>query len=176
LLRRQSGQHQRMKRDTPLGALARGLLAGATGTAAMTAAQQLSSRLHPNDNSEPRSGDPWGQAPAPAKAAKRVLERVFHLRVPASRIGLLTHTTHWLYGIGWGAIYGLVQEIVIAPPVRHGLLFGSGVWGASYLQLVPMGIYEPPWRYPVRMLALDASYHLVYGTFVANTYNALDKR
>jgi len=165
-----------MKRVTPLGALARGLLAGATGTAAMTAAQELSSSLQANDDSEPGSGDPWEHAPAPAKAAKRVLEGVFGLRVPASRIDLLTHTTHWLYGIGWGAVYGLIQETVLAAPIRHGLLFGSGVWAASYLQLVPMGIYEPPWRYPARTLALDASYHLVYGTVVANTYNALDKR
>src|SRR3954454_4569116 len=102
-----------MKRVTPLGALARGLLAGAAGTAAMTAAQELSSRLQANDDSEPLSSDPWEQAPAPAKAAKRVLEGVFGLRVPASRIDLLTHTTHWLYGIGWGAVYGLVQETVL---------------------------------------------------------------
>jgi hypothetical protein len=26
-----------------------------------------------------------------------------------------------------------------------------------------MGLYEPPWRYPPSQLALDLSYHLVYG-------------
>src|SRR5690348_10476358 len=122
-----------MKPITPLGAIARGLLAGAAGTAAMTAAQKLSSRLKTDDDSQSGGGDPWEQAPAPAQAAKRILEGVFDLRVPASRIGLLTHTTHWLYGIGWGAVYGLVQESILAPPLRHGLLFGTGLWGASYL-------------------------------------------
>ena len=30
----------------------------------------------------------------------------------------------------------------------------------SYVQL---GLYEPPWKYPPTQLALDLSYHLVYG-------------
>jgi hypothetical protein len=33
----------------------------------------------------------------------------------------------------------------------------------SYAQLVPMGLYAPPWTYPPRELALDLSYHVVYG-------------
>ena len=46
----------------------------------------------------------------------------------------------------------------------------------SYAQLVPMGIYEPPWRYPVRELATDLSYHLVYGSAVAEAFGALNGR
>lgn len=42
-------------------------------------------------------------------------------------------------------------------------MFGTGVWLVSYLTLVPMGLYQPPWRYPPGELALDLSYHLAYG-------------
>jgi hypothetical protein len=58
----------------------------------------------------------------------------------------------------------------------HGLIFGVGVWGLSYAQLVPMGLYEPPWKYPARELAKDVSYHLVYGLGVAGSYEVLDRR
>jgi hypothetical protein len=57
--------------------------------------------------------------------------------------------------------------------LRGGLAFGIGVWASSYAQLVPLGLYEPPWRYPAPVIALDLSYHLVYGTGVATTYRLL---
>jgi hypothetical protein len=69
-----------------------------------------------------------------------------------------------------------VQETTLGRPTRTGLLFGAGVWGASYVALVPMGIYEPPWRYPAATVAFDATYHLVYGEAVAAAYAVFDPR
>jgi len=40
----------------------------------------------------------------------------------------------------------------------------------SYVQLVPMGLYDPPWKTPPQELALDLSYHLAYGVGVAGAY------
>jgi hypothetical protein len=162
-----------MDRATPLGALARGLLAGAVGTAAMTAAQRIASRLQSSGGDE---GPSWENSPAPAKVAKRILEGVFNRTVPAARIEVLTQVTHWLYGVAWGGVYGLVQETTLGRSTRTGLLFGVGVWGASYIALVPMGIYEPPWRYPAATVAFDATYHLVYGEAVAAAYAVFDPR
>lgn len=159
-----------MDRASPLGALGRGLLAGAVGTAAMTASQRVAG------DSSGGEGDSWEDAPAPAKVAKRILESLSRRTVPASRIDFLTQATHWLYGVAWGAAYGLMQEATPGRPRRHGLLFGVGVWGASYVALVPMGVYEPPWRYPAGTLALDVSHHLVYGEAVAAAFVALDPR
>jgi hypothetical protein len=163
-----------MDRATPLGALSRGLLAGGVGTAAMTAAQRIGSRLQSSGGGD--EGPSWENAPAPAKVAKRILEGVFDRTVPAARIDVLTHVTHWLYGVAWGGVYGLVQETTLGRPTRTGLLFGAGVWGASYVALVPMGIYEPPWRYPAATVAFDATYHLVYGEAVAAAYAVFDPR
>jgi hypothetical protein len=46
----------------------------------------------------------------------------------------------------------------------------------SYVELVPMGLYELPWAYPAKDLALDLSYHLVYGAGLAGGYRLLDRR
>jgi hypothetical protein len=82
---------------------------------------------------------------------------------------------HWAYGTTWGALYAAIVDLLGDHPVAGGLGLGTGVWGASYATLVPAGIYEPPWRYPAKELALDLSYHLVYGGAVAATYKALDR-
>lgn len=158
--------------QTPLAALARGLLAGAAGTGAMTAWQELAKRLK-GDADRDGDADRWEQAPAPAKVGKRFLEGLFRQRVGPEHIGVLTVVMHWTYGTAWGGVYGLVQETLRARPLLHGVVFGSSVWAMSYVQLVPMGIYEPPWNYSAKELAEDLSYHLVYGAGVALAYEGL---
>jgi hypothetical protein len=58
-------------------------------------------------------------------------------------------------------------------PLVDGLVFGTGVWAASYATLVPMGIYQAPTEYPPAELAIDWSYHAVYGAAVAAAYRAI---
>ncbi|MGE0026334.1 MAG: hypothetical protein AB7O78_16105 [Thermoleophilia bacterium] len=173
-----------MRRMTPLGAVGRGLVAGALGTGAMTAAQLLRSRLHEqaqdggegaDDGSAQAPGDPWEEAPAPAKVARRVLEGVFGRQVPAERIGLLTNAMHWGYGTAWGAVYGLLRGSGVVHGARGGLAFGAAVWGMSYVELVPMGLYEPPWEYPPGQLAPEAGYHLAYGLGTAAGFSMLSR-
>lgn len=165
---------------TPLGALGRGLLAGVAGTTAMTAWQELSSRLQASGSSgsskRVEEESLWASAPAPAKVTKRLIEALFRREVRPERIPLLTNVAHWGYGTAWGAVYGLLQGTLRANPLAHGLAFGSGVWAMSYVELVPMGLYEPPWKYPAKSLAKDLSYHLVYGVGVAGAYEQLEKR
>lgn len=161
-----------------MGVVARGLAAGVAGTGLMTAWQELSARLQSHDGagasepSQPR--DPWEHASAPAKVAKRVGEGVFHRDVPAERIPLLTNVMHWGYGSSWGIVYGvLAGSSRRRGGLRAGAIFGTGVWMMSYAQLVPMGLYEPPWKYSPQELALDLSYHLAYGAGVAAAFGGL---
>ena len=165
----------RQPETTPLGALLRGLLAGVAGTVLMTAYQELvQSGESSSDDNEPASdAERWQQASAPAQVAKRILEGVFQQEVGADQIPFLTNVMHWLYGTAQGGVYGLVQETIRKNPLTTGLAFGASVWGLSYAQLVPMGIYEPPWRYPSKTLAVDLSYHLVYGVGVAGAHEML---
>ena len=113
----------------------------------------------------------WDDAPAPAQVARMAIRGLFGRDVPAERIPLLTNAVHWSYGTAWGAVFGLVRR---GNPLVSGLLFGAGVWALSYVQLVPLGIYQPPWEYEPKELAKDLSYHLVYGAGVAAAYEALD--
>ena len=168
-----------MKRLTPLRAVASGLAAGVVGTVFMTAWQELAARLRsvaadgaPESPGPPQ--DPWENASAPAKVAKRIGEGVFHKPVSSERIPLLTNAMHWGYGTTWGAVYGLAAGSARdAPGLAEGAAFGTVVWVMSYVQLVPMGLYDPPWKTPPLELALDLSYHLVYGAGVGGAYRLL---
>ena len=110
----------------------------------------------------------WADAPAPAQVAKRIADAAGQgRRVTREDVPLLTNAMHWLYGLSWGAAYGAVRP--------NGLVFGTGVWAAAYAELVPLGIYKPPWKYPAKDLAIDWSYHAVYGVTVAAAYAALER-
>jgi hypothetical protein len=151
------------------------MAAGAAGTAAMTAWQELSARLSPGgEPGDPGESpaDPWEAAAAPAKVAKLAADRL-GIEVSPERIPLLTNAMHWATGTGWGTAFGLLRGARRARPLRAGLAFGVGVWAGSYAQLVPLGIYEPPWRYPPAVLAMDLSYHLVYGAGTGLAHRAL---
>jgi uncharacterized membrane protein YagU involved in acid resistance len=165
---------------SPLGVLARGVAAGLIGTAAMTSWQEIAAKLKKRtmvdvEERYREDVDPWEKAPAPAQLAKRVLEALFKVEVPAERIPLFTNAVHWGYGTALAGVYGLVESSVRSRPGFHGALFGMGVWTMSYATLVPMGLYKPPWRYPAKSIAKDVSYHLVYGTGVGAGFALVER-
>ncbi len=168
-----------MNRLTPVQAVATGLAAGVVGTGVMTAWQELAAKLKSSSHDAPEMQapqDPWEAASAPAKVAKRIGEGVFHKAVSPELIPLLTNGMHWGYGTGWGTVYGLAAgRAGSAPGLTAGAAFGTMVWLMSYVQLVPMGLYDPPWKMAPQELALDLSYHLVYGTGVASAYRLLNR-
>jgi hypothetical protein len=157
-----------------LGSLARGIAAGVAGTAVMTAYQLAVAKSQGKPLATPVPHR-WADAPPPAQVAKKAADAVGHGgRFTREHVPLLTNAMHWLYGVSWGAVYGLAaHEDTDAIP--GGLLFGSGVWAAAYAELVPLGIYEAPWKQSKEELALDWSYHAVYGLAVAAAYAALDR-
>jgi hypothetical protein len=166
---------------TPLAAVALGLAAGVIGTGAMTAWQELSAKLAPSGGDGADSGggepaSPWDEAPVPAQLARRIIGGVFEKEVSPDSIPLLTNVMHWAYGTGWGAVFGIVAESVRPPTIRGGALFGIGVWASSYAELVPMGLYAPPWTYGAKSVALDVSYHLAYGLGTASGWRLLAGR
>jgi uncharacterized membrane protein YagU involved in acid resistance len=111
----------------------------------------------------------WSEAPAPAQVVKKAADAIgVGDRVTKEDVPLLTNAMHWTYGTALGVAYAVAADPLRRRPLVGGLAFGAGVWSASYAQLVPLGIYEPPWRYPVAELALDLGYHLVYGAAVGS--------
>jgi len=110
------------------------------------------------------------------RVGRRLIEALLHKRVPDSAIPVLTQVMHWSYGTAWGGVYALAQgRLARIGPALRGSGFGLGVWAASYVQLVPAGIYQPPWRYPLGSIAGEVGYHLTYGRTVAYAYGALTR-
>ncbi|HEY1522233.1 MAG TPA: hypothetical protein VGF70_04400 [Solirubrobacteraceae bacterium] len=147
----------------------------------MTGSQELSKRLRSSDDVADQATphdeeERWDQAPVPAQVAKLISERVLGRPVSADLIPLLTQLMHWSYGIGWGALYALLERVLQRrAQAREGPVLGTAIWLMSYAQLVPMGLYEPPWRYPPAELGFDLSHHLIYGTSTSFSLSLLER-
>jgi hypothetical protein len=146
-----------------VGTAIKGLVAGAIGTAAMTAYQTAVIKARGSEAST-----------TPAEVGKRVIEGVFHRRVPDDAMGALNNVMHVLYGTGWGSIYGIVHGSSGRGALRDGLAFGTAVWLTSLIELPALKVAPPVWEYPPKETALDLSYHLVYGLGVAGGYAAIE--
>lgn len=141
------------------GAVGRGLLAGAAGTAAMTASSAIETRAR---------GRPASSAPAQA------VESAFGVKAADERSRRrLSTAVHWLYGTGWGGVRGLIGAAGIAGPgavALHLLL----VWGAELVTLPALEVAPPPWKWQAREIAVDVLHHGVYATATSVAYGALD--
>jgi hypothetical protein len=153
---------------TPLGAVARGLVAGAVGTAAMDALWFLRYRrgggeARPTAWEFSADVSDWEQAPAPAQVGKRLVEGLFQRELPAQRAGLINNVTHWGYGMLAGLQYGVVVGSLRTPRILYGLPFGATVWAASYVILPAAKLYQPIWEYDRTTLGKDLTAHLTFG-------------
>jgi hypothetical protein len=166
--RRQTASAARPAPVTPLAAVARGLVAGAAGTAAMDALWFTRYRRGGGTSTfadwEFSSGlSDWNEAPAPAQVGKRLVEGLFERTLPPQRAALTSNITHWAYGMLGGVQYGIVAESLRVPRIRYGVPFGATVWAAGYAVLPAAKLYKPIWQYDRTTLAKDLSAHLVYG-------------
>ncbi len=152
-------------RLTPIGAIARGLVAGAAGTAAMTAAQTAYLKA---------TGG--GSSSTPAEAGKRISEGVFGREVSDDEMPVLNNVMHVAYGTSWGALYGIVAGSRRRADRPRGIAFGLVVWGASLVELPAMKLAPPVWEYPPPSLASDVGFHLVYGVATSAAWSLLDRR
>lgn len=165
---------------TPARAIARGIVAGGLGTAAMDT--WLFARYrHENGTSRFRDWElsvgvsKWEDAPAPAQVGRRLVDGLFQVNLPSTRARLVNNVTHWAFGMAAGAQYGVIAGSLRAPRIRSGLPFGAGVWGAGYVVLAAMKLYEPIWKYDVKTLAKDLTAHLVYGLATAASLRLLTR-
>ena len=165
---------------TPVGALLRGVAAGALGTAAMDALlfarYKRSGGTTPFARWELSAGlSSWEEAPAPAQVGRRLIEGLFQTKIDPKRVPLVNNVTHWAFGILNGAQYGLVAESGPSPRIGYGLPFGAAVWAGGYVVLPAAKLYEPIWKYDRVTLAKDLSAHLTYGLATAIAMGALDR-
>ncbi len=166
---------------TPMGAVVRGVLAGAAGTAIMDAVWYARYRRDGGTSGFPAwetavGLDSFQDAPAPAQVGKRMVEGALQRELKPETARLLTNVVHWGYGIAWGAAYGVVAGSTRRPRTTYGLLFGPIVWSTAYLVLPTTGIYKPMRQYDAKTLWKDASAHLAFGVGAAGIFKLLAGR
>ena len=157
---------------TPVGAVVRGLLSGAAGTAAMDiflfAGYRRGGGTSTPEEWEFSEGlSSWEGAPAPAQVGKRLWEGLFQVELPPTRARLVNNVTHWAYGLLNGVLYGIVAGSLPKQRVNYGLPFGASVWAGDYLILPAAKLYKPIREYDRKTLAKDLTGHLVYGLATA---------
>jgi hypothetical protein len=113
----------------------------------------------------------WSKTPAPAQVGKRLFEGFFERELPGHYAALTNNVMHWTYGLGWGAMYGIVAGSVHLPKFRSGIAFGTAVWVTDYILLPLAHLYKPMWEYDAATLARDFSAHLLYGATTAAVFH-----
>lgn len=128
-------------------AVARGLVAGLAGTAAMTAAEKLEQMI---------TGRPNSFVPA------HTLERL--LRLPSKpddeRLGM-NWAMHWGQGVLLGAVRGMMAERGFRGPAGSFLFMNLRLLNDQSLENAT-GVGAPPWTWPVDEQVIDLLHKAIY--------------
>src|SRR3954453_986420 len=142
-----------------MNSVAKGLLAGLAGTAAMTVSSTIEEKLR---GREPSS--------APADAAAKVLGiDSFPDERTKSTFG---NAVHWTYGTGWGAVRGLLRGLGLSPLAATALHFAA-VWGNEQVALPALGVAPPLTEWGAEEIAIDMFHHVVYVSATGAAYEGL---
>jgi hypothetical protein len=163
------------KAPTPLGAVARGLLAGAIGAGVQSLFLLATKNLAPEPTPLPPGAakpEPEAQGETSLQTVARRLTEDMMQRGPVSpeqksRAGSVIH---YLFGAGWGALYGLCRESFRVSPLG----FGAAVWMAADNVILPaFRVAAPPQSYSLREHHYALQSHFVYGLSTAAAYALL---
>ncbi|HEY2874713.1 MAG TPA: DUF1440 domain-containing protein [Reyranella sp.] len=170
-----------MARQTPIGAVTRGMLAGIAGSFVQNLFFSATERIKP----EPVKGAFRPPEPeqreetATQTVARRAVEDLMqHRKLSADKKKRAAHIVHYAFGGAWGAAYGLLAGSTRrAATLPGGLAFGTVVWEASDNGLLPaFRLAGKPARYPLKTHAYAVAAHLVYGATVWAAFTALGGR
>ncbi len=148
-------------------ALLDGALAGAVGTAAMSAVMLGTQRA-----------GLMGQQP-PEKIAQAALGKAGVTSTDEGEEDALATVAHFCFGASMGAVFALLHREVDLPvvPVAGGSAFGFAVWALAYKGVVPrLGIMPPPEHdRPGRPTSMVLG-HVVWGATTGWVVGRLDRR
>ena len=139
--------------------VARGLLAGLAGTAAMTVSSTVEAKLRKR---------PFSTAPADA-AAKVLGIKEFRDEAAKSRFSNLVH---WGYGTGWGLPRALLGRNG-RPPARATAIHLAALWGSEQVMLPALAVAPPINYWGREEIAIDGFHHAVYALTAAIAFEML---
>lgn len=164
---------------SPLGAVTRGLAAGAAGTLAMDLVWFARYKRAGGEQSfwaweTGADIKNWDNVSAPGQVGRRLAQAFLQRELPDEWARATNNVVHWVYGTGWGAQYG-----VVAGSIRRrwwsAPVFASVVWLSGYVVLPIAKVYRPLWEYDAKTLAQDASAHAVYGAVTTAAFSLLER-
>lgn len=171
----------RSGRETPLGAILKGAVAGVVGTLAMDLLWYARYRRTGGEQGfvdwDLSAGvESYDEASPPAQVGKRVVESLFQVELEPTTAAPMANIVHFATGAGWGTSHGIIAGSMASPTVLTGLLTGTTAWLTSYGVLAPAGLYKPMWEYDAKTLWEDLSAHLLYGLATGVAYRLLRRR
>ncbi len=140
-------------------AAARGMIAGAVGTAAMTLTERLEMAIS-------------GRAPStvPGQVGAHLLPGADPGTV--SDVARLNGPVHWAHGISMGALRGALDGMGLRGPAASAAHFAL-LWTGDVALYRALGIAEVPWRWSGDELATDVLHKGVYAAVTGAVYDAL---
>ena len=151
----------------PMNGLVAGAVAGFVATIPMTLAMKAMHEYLPEEERYPLPPRLIVENAEEATGVEQELDEKDEHR--------LTLVSHFAYGTATGAAYGVAADALgIKPNAVNGITFGLGVWGASYLGLLPaLGLLAPATEHPARRNALMIASHIVWGASLGLTAQRL---
>lgn len=146
--------------DRITGSLARGLLTGVAGTAAMTVSSTLEAKLRDRGGSD-----------TPAQAAGEVLG----VEPDEDAGDRFNQLAHWGYGTLLGGLRGAIDVIGLTGPAAAGAHFAS-ILAAEQVVLPATGAAPPATQWGAEEVAIDWVHHAVYAAATSLAFAALDDR
>ncbi len=143
----------------------RSVLAGAAGTATMTAAYAGERRLRKSRHHGPLDYD---DSLVPGKIVATVMHLPHVTDKEDQELGLLLR---WSYGSAFGLLHGKLRRVVGEPWASA--LFGGTLITATFTLFPLLGRTPPPWRWPPDMLATSLGTHAAYVAAVAAVDDAV---
>jgi hypothetical protein len=163
--------------QSPLAVIVKGALAGAAGTAVMSAflerAPELMERVGvAPDEASAEPPTPPEQPDAPASPTEELATRLTEGDLDREERAMAGQAIHWGYGAAWGAYFAVVQSTFRPSPVVHGAFLG-GVMTAVATKVVPRLGLAPAPRSREELLTNLGS-HVVYGVTTGLVYQILN--
>jgi len=157
--------------QSPLAVVVKGALAGAAGTAAMTAfLQEAPALMDRLGLGTARPPTPPAKPSRRRSATEKVAERATTLTPEESRHA--GGALHWAYGSGWGAYYAVFQSTFRLPSILHGAWLAGLMTFVAVRVLPTVGLAPAPKTRD--QLIINGASHAVFGMTTAVVYSVLN--
>lgn len=168
---------------TPLGAIARGITAGISGTLILSLSmKEVPSLLAkvgidlPSDTKRSGAGGGRNAAKPVERLAGKLAGDVFEKNLNRKQKQVAGQALHWAYGLGWGAFYGVMRSSLPFPGIVQGTVL-AGIMGVTAATVIPSMRLTPPLdEIPTERKALQQSYILFYAWTTALLFGLLTRK